>query len=376
MAQVVTTEADRAHLRRALELADRGRGRVSPNPLVGAVIVRDREVIGDGWHAALGDVHAEVAALADCRRRGADPGGATLYVTLEPCAHHGRQPPCTDAILAAGIARIVIGCDDPTEKASGRGPGILRDGGVEVVFAEGAEAAAARLVNQPFLKHARSGRPHVAYKAAISLDGRTATASGDSRWISGEASRGLVHRWRAEADAVAVGIGTALADDPLLTARDVADPPARQPARVVFDSRARLPLGSRLVGSVAEAGLIVVHAPAAPADRVAALRDAGADPIAVEGDGIERIEAALDALGRRGITSLQLEGGAALAGSFLAAGEIDELRIFIAPILLGEGRPLIAGAAAEAIASAQRPLATEWERSGEDLLVRARLREW
>ena len=222
----VVTEQDRVHLRRALELAEGGRGRVSPNPLVGAVLVRDGEVIGEGFHAELGGRHAEVAAIEDCRARGHDPAGATLYVTLEPCAHHGRQPPCTDAILAAGIARVVIASEDPSEKASGRGPGILRDEGVEVELANGAEAAAARLLNQPFRKHARTARPLVVLKSALSLDGRVATAGGDSKWISGEASRALAHRWRAECDAVCVGIGTVLADDPLLTARPSAGPAA------------------------------------------------------------------------------------------------------------------------------------------------------
>ena len=160
-----------------------------------------------------------MAALEDCRARGDDPAGATLYVTLEPCAHHGRQPPCTGAILAAGVARVVIASEDPSEKASGRGPGILRDEGVEVELANGPEAAAARLLNQAFRKHTRTGRPLVVLKSALSLDGRVASAGGDSKWISGEASRALAHRWRAECDAVCVGIGTALADDPLLTAR-------------------------------------------------------------------------------------------------------------------------------------------------------------
>src|SRR6476469_2815328 len=205
--QLTGTEA--AHMGRALELAEGGRGRVSPNPLVGAVLARDGEIVGEGFHAA----------LEDCRRRGEDPAGTTMYVTLEPCAHQGRQPPCADAVLEAGVARVVIGSDDPSEKAAGRGPGILRDGGVEVSFAAGAEATAARLLNQPFRKHARTGLPLVTLKLAMSLAGATATAPGDSPWISGELSRALVHRWRGESDAIAAGIGTVLAGDPLLTAR-------------------------------------------------------------------------------------------------------------------------------------------------------------
>ncbi len=252
---------DQAHLRRALELAEGGRGRVSPNPLVGAVIVRGDQIIGEGFHAELGGPHAERAALADCRERGEDPAGATMYVTLEPCAHQGRQPPCVEAILEAGVARVVIASDDPTEKASGRGPGILRDGGVEVAFASGAEATAARRLNQPFRKHARTGLPLVILKMAMSLDGQTSTHPDDSPWISGPESRELVHRWRSESDAIAVGIGTALADDPLLTARIDG---ARQPRRVVFDSQARLPLDSQLLQTLDQAPVLVITAPDAP----------------------------------------------------------------------------------------------------------------
>jgi diaminohydroxyphosphoribosylaminopyrimidine deaminase/5-amino-6-(5-phosphoribosylamino)uracil reductase len=370
------TDQDRVHLRRALELAERGRGRVSPNPMVGAVLVRGDEVIGEGHHAELGGAHAEVAALEDCRSRGADPAGATMYVTLEPCAHHGRQPPCVEAIVAAGIARVVVASDDPSEKASGRGPGMLRDEGTAVELADGAEAAAARLLNQAFRKHARTGRPLVTVKSALSLDGRVATASGESKWISGRESRALVHRWRAEADAVAVGIGTALADDPLLTAREVDAP--RQPTRIVFDSHARLPLESALVASAARARLLVVVAPATPAERTAALESAGAELIVAGGEGAGHVSAALAELGRREITSLLLEGGATLAGSFLDAGEVDEMRLFIAPIVLGGhgARAVIEGEGAARIEDAQRALATEWERSGDDLLVSARLREW
>ncbi len=371
------TDQDRAHLRHACELAARGVGRVSPNPPVGAVVVADGELIGEGWHAELGGRHAEVAALADCRERGHDPAGATVYVSLEPCAHQGRQPPCTDALLAAGVARVVIGCDDPTEKAAGRGPGILRDEGVEVVFADGAEAAAARVLVQAFRKHAITGRPLVVLKSAISLDGFTATDGGDSRWISGPESRALVHRWRAEADAVAVGIGTALADDPLLTARDVADADAvHQPARVIFDSDARLSLDSALVDSLDQARLLVVVSADADRGRTDALRDRGVEVIELAGDRDRRLADALDALGAAGITSLLVEGGAELAGSLLAADHVDQLRVFIAPILLGAGRPLAVGPQADTVADAVGPLAVEWTRSGADMLASARLREW
>src|SRR5215475_10731080 len=190
------TATDRAHLERALELAEGGRGRVSPNPLVGAVIVRDGVVLGEGFHSELGGPHAERVAIAAAA--GADLSGATMYVSLEPCAHTGRTPPCTEAILAAGIKRVVIASDDPTEKAAGRGPGILRDEGVEVVFADGELAARSRLLNQPFRKHARTGRPWVLFKSAMSLDGKVATGGGDSKWISGEESRFRAHHWRAE----------------------------------------------------------------------------------------------------------------------------------------------------------------------------------
>ena len=372
------TDQDRLHLRRALELAELGRGRVSPNPVVGAVLVRDGEVLGEGHHAVLGGPHAETAALADCRSRGLDAAGATMYVTLEPCAHHGRQPPCADALVAADVARVVIGADDPSEKASGRGPGILRDEGIEVEFADGAEAAAARLANQPFRKHARTGRPQVFCKLAMSLDGRTATREGDSKWISGPDSRAVVHRWRAEADAVAVGIGTALADDPLLTARDLDPPAARQPTRVVFDSHARLPLESALVRSVGDAPLVVVTGPDAPTDRRGALEDAGAEVVVAGGDGPGRVASALGELGRRGITSLMLEGGPTLAGAFLDAGEVDQLEVFVAPVVIGGGGalPAFGGEGAGAIADAQRALEVAYAHVGEDILIDARLKEW
>jgi diaminohydroxyphosphoribosylaminopyrimidine deaminase/5-amino-6-(5-phosphoribosylamino)uracil reductase len=393
------TATDRAHLERALALAEGGRGRVSPNPLVGAVVIRGDEVLGEGFHAALGDLHAERAALEDCRRRGGDPAGATMYVTLEPCAHQGRQPPCTDAILEAGIARVVIASEDPSEKAAGRGPGILRDGGVAVELAAGAEATAARLLNQPFRKHARTGLPLVTLKLAMSLDGRTTTPPGASQWISGSASRELVHRWRAESDAIAAGIGTVLADDPLLTAR-IPDGP-RQPLRVVFDSSARLPLSSRLLATLDISPVLVVTSPHADAARLEALRDAGAEILVASGaTPAERVRSSLSDLGRRGITSLFLEGGRTLAAAFAAADALDQIRTFIAPVLLGrfdvEGDAASrAGGAVggptpeEASATAggggsptatgparQTALSSTVETVGEDVLITARFKEW
>jgi diaminohydroxyphosphoribosylaminopyrimidine deaminase/5-amino-6-(5-phosphoribosylamino)uracil reductase len=373
------------------------------------VIVRDGEVIGEGYHAELGDLHAERAALKDCRERGEDPAGATMYVTLEPCAHEGRQPPCTEAILEAGVSRVVIGSDDPSEKASGRGPGILRDGGVEVAFATGEEATAARLLNQPFRKHARTGLPLVALKLAMSLDGRTTTPEGDSPWISGPESRELVHRWRAESDAIAVGIGTVLADDPLLTARpDSSGAPfapiastrrtgtdRRQPLRVVFDRRARLPLGSQLLRTLDESPVLVVVSQDADSDRLAALRDVGAETLVADG-----IDAALFDLGRRSITSLFLEGGRTLAAAFLAADAIDEARTFVAPVLLGgsregEGGGVPAGGGSVLThpragrASGRKaknpapgrtpppsPTDRVVEKIGDDVLITARFKEW
>src|SRR5580700_10122238 len=208
---------DRLHLARAIGLAEQGRGAVSPNPLVGAVLGRREEILGEGFHRGVGGPHAEVEAILDAGET--DLAGATLYVSLEPCCHQGRTPACTEAILEARIGRVVVAADDPSEHASGRGLGILRDEGIEVVIADGELAERARLLNQPFRKHARTGRPWVLFKSAMTLDGKVATRGGDSKWISGEASRRLAHHWRAQCDAVAVGIGTALADDPQLTAR-------------------------------------------------------------------------------------------------------------------------------------------------------------
>ena len=371
------TDTDHAHLARAIELADRGVGRVSPNPVVGAVVVKDDEILGEGWHGEFGGPHAEVVALAAAEPT--DVRGATLYVSLEPCCHHGKQPPCTDAIVEAGIARVVVAGDDPSEKASGRGLGILRDEGVVVDVAGGELAARARLQNQAFRKHARTGRPWVLFKSAMSLDGKVATRAGDSKWISTESSRRTAHRWRASVDAVAVGIGTALADDPQLTAR--IDGVLHQPRHVVFDSLGRLPLDSQLVTAARELPLVVVVSRAARRSATDALESAGAHVVVATGEHEPaRVRSALHQLGGLDapITSLLLEGGPHLAGTFLDVGEIDVLRLFIAPLLLGgrSARDPLEGEGVERVADALRALTLDCTYSDGDVLLSARLREW
>ncbi len=370
------TDTDREHLARAIELAHNGLGRVHPNPIVGAVIVRDGQVLGSGWHGEFGGPHAEVEAIADA---GEDIKGATIYVSLEPCCHEGKTPPCTQAIIDAGLARVVVASDDPSEKASGRGLGILRDEGIDVavVPADDDLATSARLANQGFRKHARTGRPWVLFKSAMTLDGKVATQTGDSKWISGESSRARAHRWRATVDAVAVGVGTALADDPQLTSR--VEGVAKQPTRVVFDSTARLPLDSQLVGAAPELRLIVVTTRAAPRRAVEALENAGAEVVVTAGEHEPaRVRDALDRLGDLGLASILLEGGPHLAGAFFDAGEIDEVRLFLAPLLLGgrQARDPLEGEGVEHIADALRAQTLECERVEDDLLISARLKEW
>jgi diaminohydroxyphosphoribosylaminopyrimidine deaminase/5-amino-6-(5-phosphoribosylamino)uracil reductase len=374
---VQRTDTDHEYLSRAVELALRGRGRVHPNPVVGAVVVRDGVVLGEGWHEDYGGPHAEVNAIAACGD--ADLGGATIYISLEPCCHEGKTPPCTEAIVQAGIGRVVVASDDPTEKASGRGLGILRDEGVLVDVAGGELAARARLANQAFRKHARTGRPWVLFKSAMTLDGKVATRTGDSKWISGDASRRQAHQWRAEVDAVAVGIGTALADDPQLTSR--VENVVHQPRRVVFDATARLPLDSNLVQAAAEIPLTVVVSRAAPRSATDALEMAGAQVIVATGQNEPaRVRSALDQLGALDlpVTSILLEGGPHLAGAFFDAGEIDVVRLFIAPLVLGgrAARDPLEGEGVEQISEALKALTLDCEKVADDVLISARLKEW
>jgi diaminohydroxyphosphoribosylaminopyrimidine deaminase/5-amino-6-(5-phosphoribosylamino)uracil reductase len=350
----VIDAADRRHLARCSELAERGRRSAAPNPVVGALVVRDGAVVGEGWHDRPGGDHAEVAAL----RAAGDARGATVYVNLEPCSHHGRTPPCADALISAGVARVVTAMIDPTDKVNGAGVARLRAAGAAVDVAGGEIERAARRQNAWWLTLAVLGRPHVTYKAAISMDGRTASPAGP-RWISAPESRAQVHELRAQVGAVAVGIETALADDPLLTARDLDPPVERQPLRVVFDHGTRLPADSRLAASACcDAPVLVFAAP-------------GAAPVAAAGVETFTVASpaeALAELGRRRISALLLEGGATLATALLDAGLIDRLMLYRAPIELGEGPGLFTRAV---------DLPEPWSTaaSGPDILTVTELRE-
>jgi diaminohydroxyphosphoribosylaminopyrimidine deaminase/5-amino-6-(5-phosphoribosylamino)uracil reductase len=349
-------ERDAELLERTLDLAERGRRTASPNPLVGCVIARDGRVLGEGWHKRRGEPHAERNALDACTE---PVVGATAYVSLEPCSHHGRQPPCADALLAAGIARVVCAIGDPNPEVDGRGLERLRAAGVAVELAGGRIEQRARRQNAAFRTHVVRGRPFVLLKLAATLDGRIATRTGESRWISSPESRALVHSWRAEFDAVAVGSGTAVADDPELLPRDAVPPAERLPLRIVFDRRGRLGAGSKLVlGAATSPVLRVAPAGALP------------PPAGVQAVAADSLEEALAVLGAREVTSLLVEGGAELAAALLAAGLVDALALFLAPMLIGgDGRPLLGPLGVETLAEAPPLIEMSTRAVGPDVLV-------
>jgi diaminohydroxyphosphoribosylaminopyrimidine deaminase / 5-amino-6-(5-phosphoribosylamino)uracil reductase len=351
---------DERYLEEAFTLAERGRGSTHPNPLVGAVLVRDGEVVGRGWHLAPGQPHAETMALAEAGERAR---GATLYCTLEPCSHHGMTPPCADALVAAGVARVVIALGDPDPRVDGRGVRRLREGGVEVRLAAAAWQARARRQNAPFLTFHAAGRPLVTYKAAVTLDGKVAAAGGDARWISCLDSRRAVHELRSRVDAVMVGAGTVRRDDPELTVR-LTD--GRDPVRVVVTHDGVLPSEAKVLATARHTRTIVV------ADRVGdadgrLLRARGAELIEVGQGGLP---AALEALAGVGLLDVLCEGGPTLAGELLAAGLIDRILLFVAPLIVGRGAPdLFAAPAVSALAGAWRLKDVEWRPICDDLLV-------
>lgn len=360
---------DARYIERAIELARRGEGHVEPNPMVGCVLVRKGSVVGEGWHQRFGGPHAEVEAL---RMAGDAARGATAFVTLEPCAHAGKTPPCTEALIAAGVARVVVASRDPNPLVNGRGVAALRAAEIDVVVLENQREAEALLA--PFAKLMTVGRPWVIAKWAMTLDGKLATHTGDSQWISGEESRAVVHQLRGRMDAIVVGRGTAEQDDPLLTARPAG---ARTPTRIVLDSQAVLALDSQLVRTSSDAPVLVAAAANAPEARCHALREAGveiwqAPPTAVSAS--ERWLALLDELGRRRMTNILVEGGAKVLGVLFDAGTIDEVHAFIAPRLVGGSGPgPLAGHGFSTMAKALSLANPQIEQVGPDVYVHGRL---
>lgn len=380
------SEADIGHLERAMALADLARGCTSPNPIVGAVIVRDGAVLGEGHHVGPGRDHAEVAAIRDALRRSGTPegpasvgddrarvvcSGATMYVTLEPCCTYGRTPPCTETLIAAGFGRVVVGAIDPSPDVNGKGLDLLRAAGIEVDLADGALAHRVKRQNDGQRKAAVTGLPFVTYKYAMTLDGRVATDSGDSKWISSCESRALVHQWRAWADGVVVGAGTMKADDPKLTARDVAC--KRQPLRVVVDRMLALGPDSALVRSVEEGPVLVVCGNEVAQARRAEVEGWGVETAAVTVDGsgmLDPLEVGRHLLGR-GVQSVLLEGGPGLAGSWWAAGLIDRMAVFVCPVVASglEHRGALCGPGAVGMEDVAQLCEVEVRQVGPDVLV-------
>lgn len=371
----MVTGIDISYMQRALNLAGLAKGKTSPNPVVGAVIVRGGDVIGEGYHEKAGLDHAEVAAIKAARRTvGDDLSGSTMYVTLEPCCHTGKTGPCTEALIDAGVERVVVASLDPFAQVNGKGLKLLGQAGIEVEVLDGSVAARARAQNEDFRKHAVTGLPFVTFKSAMSLDGKIATVSGDSRWISGEESRELVHRLRAEVDAIAVGASTARIDDPMLTCRLPGE--HRQPLRVVFDSGASLSIESQLATTAGEFDTVVFVTDEAPSERVEALKGAGVEVVAAQShEGRVDVCDALRHLGSRepAVLSLMLEGGPTLAAGFVEAGAVDKVMVFVAPMLIGgfEARTPLAGHGFRMVGDAMRLYRMTHEQSGDDVLITA-----
>lgn len=364
-------DADRRWMRRALRLARRAVGQASPNPLVGAVLVRQGHCVGEGWHRRAGEPHAEIEALRDCQRRGLNPAGATLYVTLEPCSTHGRTPPCTEAIIAAGIREIVVAAIDPNPRHAGRGLEILRAAGIPV--RSGLLAPAAAELNAAFNHWIVHRTPLVTLKAALTLDGRIATATGESRWITGETARRQGMQLRQAHDAILVGINTVRADDPQLTVRRGRTVAARW--RIVLDTRARIPLTSRLVTDPFREHTLVVVGEQAPARRLQVLQTQVSVLTAPVENGRVNLSWVVEELGRRNLTSLLVEGGGEVHASFLQRGLAQRLAFYYAPLILGgrEAKPGVGGNGFLSLASAPRLSRVVWRRLDADWLLTAEL---
>jgi len=359
--------SDAGFLRRALELAERGRGLTSPNPMVGAVVVRDGRIVGEGVHLKAGGPHAEIDALAVA---GDAARGATLYVTLEPCTHHGRTPPCAPVVVGAGVVRVVAALVDPNPLVAGGGAARLREAGVTVEI--GLLADEAERQNRTWLTAVRERRPHVTLKAAATLDGKLADVHGTSKWITGEPARLHAHRLRAESDAIVVGVTTALRDDPALTVR-LERPLPREPYRVVLDTNARLGPDARLVHAGTPARAIVVVGDAAPSPRVTALENAGVTVLRCPAqEGRVDVTALVARLFELDVRAVLVEGGGETHAAFLDAGLVDRVALFLAPLLLG-GRDAagVLGGAGRELKSAVRLGPVSVARLGDDLFLEA-----
>jgi diaminohydroxyphosphoribosylaminopyrimidine deaminase/5-amino-6-(5-phosphoribosylamino)uracil reductase len=372
MAAMPDTPDDAQFMLRALELARRGQGHVEPNPMVGCLIVQGDKVAGEGWHQQFGGPHAEAAALAAAGQQAA---GATMYVTLEPCCHQGKTPPCTEAILAAGLKRIVVAMRDPFPQVAGGGLKRLAAAGIDVEL--GLHEAEAQQLNAPYLKLIKTGKPWIIAKWAMTLDGKMATRSGYSKWISGEAARQAVHQLRSRVDAIMIGRKTAQLDDPLLTARLEGDSPARVATRIVLDSMARLPSFSQLIRTAPQCPTLIAAGPDASEKDLRRLAAAGCEvlPFAAPSR-YERLIQLLDELGRRRMTNVLVEGGSNLLGSLFDAGQIDEVHAFIAPKLFGgqKARSPIRGAGIEQVADAWTLEGSQIQTLGDDIYLSGRIK--
>lgn len=394
---VTKRQEDEYWMRRALSLAEKGLGHVSPNPMVGAVIVRDGEILGEGFHEKCGELHAERNALADCRRRGYDPAGAVIYVTLEPCCHYGRTPPCTEAIIENNLSRVVIGSRDPNPLVAGKGAEILRQAGV-VVDGPVLEQEC-RNLNRIFFHYITTGKPYVIMKYAMTADGKIAAVTGDARWITNEASRNHTHRTRKQVSAILVGIGTVLADNPSLDCRyedeqghpDLWSAPSQEghrpdPVRVICDSRLRMPLDTNIILSAGQQRTIIAYAEGADEPETAArrkradlLRSAGTEllPVKTDEEGHVDLAEILTRLGEMGLDSVLIEGGSEIHFSAAASGLVSEVQVYIAPKIVGgrEAKTPVGGAGIPVMADCIRLGIPEIQQFEGDVLLTYRRKE-
>lgn len=357
---------DDCFMKKALDLAAKGRGFTSPNPMVGAVAVRDGEIVGKGYHEAVGDAHAEVNAVDDA---GASAKGATLYVTLEPCNHTGRTPPCTEKILNAGIKRVVVAMNDPNPDVKGNGNAYLRKQGIDII--SGVCEAEARKLNEIFIKHITTKRPFVTLKCAATLDGRIATRTGDSKWVSGEESRKFVHRLRHAMDGIMVGIDTVKKDDPSLTTR-LNDMNGRDPIRIILDTRLSISEDANILRLDSDADTLIITGSSASEDKKAGIENKGARVIETSlKDGLIDLDPLMDLLGAMGITSLLIEGGSRVIASALKAGIVDKINFFYAPrILCGDdGVPICKGPGPDLMKDCLIVREMNIRRFGEDVMI-------